>query len=90
LLDYASALWGKTLDEFERDVVLPYLAESQKAPTTLRELLSKEFGEDGDEEVLADPTAVTEVLEIESILSDILLSGEFRFVVAAPSIPEGV
>ena len=24
LLDYAAALWGKTLDEFEQDVFLPY------------------------------------------------------------------
>ena len=45
LLDYAAALWGKSLEEFERDVVLPYFVTFEKPASTLREFLSQEFAE---------------------------------------------
>jgi hypothetical protein len=89
LLDYAAALWGKSLEEFERDVVLPYFVTFEKGAITLREFLSEEFGEASADQA-ADELAMSKAAEIESGLTDVLISGEFRLVVAAPSIPESV
>jgi hypothetical protein len=44
LLDYAAALCGKSLEEFERDVVLPYFVTFGKSVSSLREFLSQRFG----------------------------------------------
>jgi hypothetical protein len=90
LLDYAAALWGKSVEEFERDVVLPYLVGFEKAASTLREFLSQEFGEASTDHGPDDPAAMSKGAEIEAALADALMGGEFRLVVAAPSIPEGV
>lgn len=90
LLDYAGALWGKTLLEFEQDVLAPYLrAVHSESSVTLREFLSETFGP--QEEAAAgesDLSPATE--EIEASLAETLRSGRFVLVVAAPVIPEGV
>lgn len=91
LLDYAAALWGKTLDEFEQDVFLPYRrAVAGGAPISLREFLVDTFGS-GDEDVSEDPDLPPSgVGEIETALAESLRNGRFVLVVAAPEIPEGV
>jgi hypothetical protein len=89
LLDYAAALWGKSLEEFEDDVVRPYFVRLGKPASTLREFLSQEFAVASADEA-ADELDMSKAAEIESALTEVLTSGEFRLVVAAPSIPEGV
>jgi hypothetical protein len=90
LLDYAAALWGKSLEEFERDVVLPYSVRFEKPASTLREFLSQELGAANADQGPDELGAISKGAEIEAALADVLMSGEFRLVIAAPSIPEGV
>ena len=80
---------GKSPEEFERDVVLPYFARFEKPASTLREFLSQRFDEASADHA-GDELAMAKGAEIEPALADVLMSGEFRLVVAAPSIPEGV
>jgi hypothetical protein len=90
LLDYAAALWGASLDEFERDVLVPYLRTGTNiGPVGLRSFLLDAFGaEDG----LAEDGDVPQprIGDIETALSETLRTGQFVLVVAAPEIPEGV
>lgn len=52
LLDYAAALWGKTLAEFETSVVLPYLTRDPQGPKSLSDLVNHTFGgEESEAEV---------------------------------------
>jgi hypothetical protein len=91
LLDYAAALWGKTLAEFEQDVFLPYAkTEVGPIPTGMRAYLADTFGS-GVEEASddADPPSLV-VDEIETALAENLRTGRFLLVVAAPEIPESV
>jgi hypothetical protein len=84
LLDYAAALWGQTLAQFEQSVVAPYLATlpEQASPENLLTLLAT---------ALDDPESGEErgQLAIER-LQQTLESGDFTLVVAAPDIPSGV
>jgi hypothetical protein len=80
-MDYAAALWGMTLEQFERDVVRPRLASEDSRG--LREFIVDELLE-GSEDV---DEAADQLLDS---LSETLRSGEFALVVAAPVIPEGV
>ena len=57
LLDYAAALWNKSLDELERDVLQPYLAGSGQAATSLVEHLASAFEDAASEE--PDDTPLT-------------------------------
>ena len=82
LLDYAAALWGMALDEFERRVLRPQLGE--RDPRDLRQFIADELLDDGDEE--ADD-ATQRVLDG---LGETLRAGDFALVVAAPVITEGV
>ena len=80
LLDYASALWGLTLEEFQRDVI----RDQDGNPRELRELIQEKLLPTDVE----DPESATEKL-LED-LTKTLLTGDFELVVAAPTIPEGV
>jgi hypothetical protein len=81
LLDYGAALWGLTVDEFERDVLRMKLGDDD--PRTLREFIAEELVADAD-----DPEEAAEHTLEE--LGETLRSGDFALVVAAPSIPAGV
>lgn len=81
VMDYAAALWGKTLAEFEREVLRPRLGANDSRG--LREFVVDELMQGND-----DAEDATDRL-LES-LSETLRSGEFTLVVAAPEIPEGV
>src|SRR5688572_27974663 len=52
LFDYAGALWGMGVDEFEDTVLFPYLRSlaAQSLPTTIREFLAAAFAPDGADE----------------------------------------
>lgn len=90
LLDYASALWGQTLPEFEQDVFLPYArALNGDAPTSLRAFLADQFAQPVAG-TTSDDERQPSVDEIETALRDNLRSGRFVLVVAAPDIPEPV
>ena len=81
LLDYGAALWGLSVEDFERDVLHQRLGVND--PRTLREFVADELvaHEDDPEE------AAEETLEQ---LGETLRSGHFALVVAAPKIPAGV
>ena len=81
LLDYASALWGLTINEFERCVTRHRLNDNR----SLREFIADELvpGSGGAE-------AQAETQEVIEALSETLQAGEFSLVVAAPTIPTGV
>jgi hypothetical protein len=81
VMDYAAALWGKTLEEFEREVLRPRLGQDD--PRSLREFVVGELLQSSDD--IED--AADRLLES---LSETLRSGDFTLVVAAPEIPEGV
>jgi hypothetical protein len=92
LIDYAAALWGASLDEFERTIVGPYLAERAKqadpGPVSLADYLSERFAADpGDIEEGGDPGSTDRLL---TTLEGALRSGQFRLVVAAPELPPSV
>lgn len=81
LLDYASALWGLTLEEFEHRVLRSRLGRED--PRSLAEFIRDELigeAEDADE-------ASTQTCEL---LAETLRNGDFALVVAAPSVPPGV
>jgi hypothetical protein len=81
LLDYASALWGLTIDEFERRVTRQRLDDHR----SLRQFIADELVPASDEaEAQAESQRVIEAL------SETLKRGEFSLVVAAPTIPTGV
>jgi hypothetical protein len=81
LLDYAGALWGLPLEEFERRVLRSALASDDRR--TLEEFVRDELiGESEDPQ-----QATTNTCEA---LAETLRSGDFVLVVAAPSIPPGV
>ncbi len=82
LLDYASALWGMTLADFECQVLRSGLGRSD--PRTLSEFIAQELVDDAEEDV----DALTE--QVLDGLSETLRRGDFALVVAAPVIPEGV
>ena len=81
LLDYASALWGLTLDEFEGRVLRSRLARDD--PRTLAEFVRDELIVDVD-----DPEEAS--AHTCELLAETLRSGDFALVVAAPSVPSGV
>lgn len=81
LLDYASALWGLTLDEFEHRVLRSRLASDDQR--TLAEFVRDELIDEAE-----DPDEAT--VHTCELLADTLRSGDFALVVAAPSVPPGV
>jgi hypothetical protein len=86
LVDYAAALWGTSLGDFETSVFEPFRAHRRPGSTaTLAEYLGERLGpaaEDGD----ATPEATPDLTALEGTLA----SGSFTLVVAAPEIPPGV
>lgn len=81
LLDYAAALWGLTLEEFDRHVLRRLLDEDD--PRSLREFVVEELHADADD---ADGAAERTL----NGLSRVLATGEFALVLAAPSIPPAI
>jgi hypothetical protein len=81
VMDYAAALWGMTLEQFERDVLRPRLGEGDSR--SLREFVIDELLS-GSETIDEDADRVLDAL------SETLRSSEFALVVAAPEVPEGV
>ena len=87
LLDYATSLWGQTLDEFTERVLRPYLRErSDDASIGLEDFVTASFGagDDVDENEIVSTDVVTRNLAAT------LQAGTFVLVVAAPQIPTGV
>jgi hypothetical protein len=86
LLDYAAAIWGQSLAEFEASLVAPYLATLTEvgAPTTLAELVTSAFE---DQQSDGDQAQTEAVLDR---LAQTLITGDFVLVLAAPDIPLGV
>jgi hypothetical protein len=84
LLDYAAALWGQSLAEFEAGVVRPYLATlGADAPASLIDhlaVLLDDDGEGGEERARFALDRLGQTLE----------TGDFTLVVAAPDVPLGV
>lgn len=84
LLDYASSLWGATLDELESRVLGPYLEREEFAqpPPDVGEFIARAVAsDDGTPELAAS---------ISGGLGNTLAAGDFALVVAAPQIPAGV
>jgi hypothetical protein len=81
LLDYAAALWGLTVDAFERDVLRRKLTETD--PRSLRDYIVEELVTEAD-----DPEEAAE-RTLEG-LGETLRTGDFALVLAAPTIPAGV
>ena len=81
LLDYAAALWGMSVDDFERAVLRPTRDGADRV--SLREFVREKLVHDLD-----DPEDAADVV-IEG-LEETLRTGDFALVVAAPSIPAGV
>jgi hypothetical protein len=82
LLDYAAALWGLGLDEFEQRVLRSLRGETDSRPLAqfvADELVPAEIDDAGE--------ATSQILDA---LSETLRSGEFALVLAAPTIPERV
>jgi len=84
LLEYAAALWGMDIGEFERQVAQPYLAATETAPT-LAEHLAGAFGLTGPGEHAGDELSV-----LTAGLERTLAEGDLHLVVAAPNIPLSV
>lgn len=89
LLDYAAAMWGQTVEEFELRVVAPHLGQ----PISIRSFLQASFlseepiagNGEGDAAPFIDP-----IQAAVDALSDTLRRGAFTLVLAAPQIPPGV
>ncbi|MEV6281546.1 hypothetical protein [Kribbella sp. NPDC051770] len=78
LIDYGSDLWGMTLEDFDRGVVQRYLTSQHataeyKSANGLDDAISRTGWKLGDEELES----------LRTRLADVLLSGDFKFVVAA-------
>ena len=84
LLDYAAALWGQTIAQFDQGVVVPYLSSlgGNETPSDLLSHLGYAFDdpESGDERA---PLVIQR-------LQQTLETGDFTLVVAAPQVPVGV
>ena len=85
LLDYAAALWGASLDDFERVVLRPFLGDDDSR--SLRDFVRDRFGA-VETNTREDPEAMADV--VLRGLEQSLASGAMTLVVAAPSIPPGV
>ncbi len=81
VMDYAAALWGMTLEQFEHDVLRPRLGEGDSR--SLRQFVI-------DELLSGSERLDEEADRVLDALSETLRSGEFALVVAAPEILEGV
>jgi hypothetical protein len=84
LLDYASSLWGATVEELASRVLHPYLdrdGSAQPHADVGRFVAQAIAGEDATGELTAT---------ISEGLSKTLAAGDFALVVAAPQIPAGV
>ncbi len=97
LIDYAGAMWGQSLEEFERSVLRPYATKELglTPPPSLRQFLQSRFATPIDEAAEAQPLAeensdVDALDALERGLASTLESGRFTLVVAAPEIPPGV
>jgi hypothetical protein len=82
LLDYAAALWGQTIAQFDQGVVTPYLKSGQDGPSDLLAHLGDAFDDPESGEERAP--------QIMQRLEQTLETGDFTLVVAAPEIPLGV
>jgi hypothetical protein len=83
LLDYAAALWGQTLAQFEKGVVMPYLDSLHHHDA---EELVSHLGAAFDEPETGEERAPAIVQRLEQTLE----TGDFTLVVAAPHVPLGV
>jgi hypothetical protein len=88
LLDYAATLWGKSLAEFERDVLHAYLAADEEAqqgelPSLSEYLAEQLFATDGAPDL-------ERAEKLGEAVEKTLASGEFSLVVAAPEVPASV
>jgi hypothetical protein len=85
LMDYAAALWQMSAEDFERDVLHPFLRSEGRAEAELPEL-----GAFVDDALAEDSETDDTVDDFRQRLEQSLAAGQFRLVVAAPSIPSGV
>jgi hypothetical protein len=90
LLDYAAALWQVSVEDFERGVLQPYLhtlGVSDELPD-LASYVREHAPNSSDSPEGTDGPPVDD--DFVNRLGQTLTSGQFRLVVAAPSIPKGV
>ena len=85
LTDYAAALWQMSAEDFERDVLHPFLRSDGRAEAELPELGDFVCGA-----LAEDPEINDAAEEFKQRLGQTLAAGQFRLVVAAPNIPAGV
>lgn len=86
LFDYASSLWGQTLETFTDKVVRPYLRDCGKDDSvSLEDFIGASFASDDG----AEDDGVDAELVIRNLAAT-LEQGTFVLVVAAPKIPAGV
>lgn len=83
LLDYAAALWGQTLAQFDKGVVIPYLTSG--ADGAQSDLLSY-LGDRFDDPESGEERAPLVIQRLEQTLE----TGDFTLIVAAPQVPVGV
>lgn len=90
LLDYAAALWQMSATDFEQTILHPYLRQMGVSEVELPDIgvhAASSFGNDSQ----AVPDEAEETFDDFGYrLEQTLANGEFRLVVAAPSIPPGV
>ncbi len=94
LLDYAAALWQMPVDNFEHDVLHPYLRSIDQHEASLPDIASyvADNLEDtpGDVDAGDDEDTQSTLTDFPVNLEQTLASGHFRLIVAAPSIPTGI
>lgn len=87
LLDYAAAIWGKDVDEFEREI----LSQRAAGPANLREFLTAAFPSDDEPSVPSESGEDIDAVDARMrALANGLEHGAFVLVVAAPHIEKKV
>lgn len=93
LLDYAASLWQMSANEFEHSVLHPYLRSTGIQDSDLPDLATfaaQRFGPAAEAGEAGEAAMYADFDEFQDQLGRTLAAGQFRLVVAAPSIPHGV
>jgi hypothetical protein len=90
LLDYAAALWQMSAAEFERVVLHPHLRASGVAESDLPDIVGFAAASFADADAMSSEDSDEDFAAFGYRLEQTLAGGDFRLVVAAPSIPPGV
>jgi hypothetical protein len=90
LLDYAASLWQMSANEFEHSVLHPYLRSTSIEEPDLPDLATFAAQWFGPPAEVGEAAMDADFDEFPDQLGRTLAGGQFRLVVAAPSIPHGV